>query len=90
MMPAVDGGVDRMLRSSGPVLVTIALTLTLWCTGVHFVAVLPHFVGWRPHESLAGLCHLAWSVFLAHGGLYNYFKVVPPLSTAVDDALSDA
>ena len=76
LLPVLDGGLDRMVRSSGLLLATIGVVGTLWCVGLHFVAVLPHFVGHRPLESLAGLCHLAFSVFLAHGGFYNYFKVL--------------
>jgi type IV secretory pathway TrbD component len=79
LMPVMDGGVDRLVRSSGLLLATVGVVGTLWCIGLHFVAVLPHFVGHRPLESLAGVCHLAFSVFLAHGGFYNYYKVPPAL-----------
>lgn len=77
-----------MVRSSGLLLATVGVVGTLWCVGLHFVAVLPHFVGHRPLESLAGLCHLAFSVFLAHGGFYNYFKCMytPPGSPSLSEA----
>jgi len=66
-----------LIRFAGPPLAISGLTLTFWCTGLHLFAVLPHFVGPRPHESLTGLCHLLLCLFFGHGGLSNYFLVSP-------------